>query len=122
MQDLGRIRAYEAAQGLARDVYRLSGRLPDSERFGLADQLRRAVVSIGSNIAEGSGRSTQRDFCSYLDRALASAREVEFQLGHAEAAGLLESKSVAPALARSIVVQRMLARLIVRIRPGASGD
>jgi four helix bundle protein len=121
MQDHRKIRAYQAAQELARDVYQLTQRLPVRERYGLADQMHRAAVSIGSNIVEGSGRATQRDFCSFLDKALGSAREIEFQLGHAQETGLLPSHTVTPALARSIAVQRMLTSLIVKIRSGKAG-
>ena len=123
MQDHRKLRVYAAAQKLGIDVYRVVRWLPASERYALGDQLRRAVVSIGSNIAEGSGRATSRDFCSYLDKALASAREVAFQLGHAEATGLLKSGSTRRAVDSTVVVQKMLTALIVRIRDkDRSGD
>lgn len=116
MQDHRKLRVYAAAQKLGIDVYCVVRWLPVSERYALGDQLRRAVVSIGSNIAEGSGRATQRDFASYLDKALASVREVEFQLGHAEATGLLPNGSTRNAVAPSLLVERMLVRLLMRIR------
>jgi four helix bundle protein len=116
MQDHSKLRVYAAAQQLAREVYGLTPLLPITERYALADQLQRASVSVGSNIAEGCGRATSRDFCSYLDKALGSAREVEFQLSHAAGANLVPSARVAPPLATCLMVQRMLVSLIGRIR------
>lgn len=62
------------------DVYRITQLFPEIEKFGLINQLRRAAVSIPSNIAEGSARSSNKDFCRYIDIALGSAYEVETQL------------------------------------------
>ena len=82
MQDHRRLRVYGAAQRLASEVYVVARSLPFDERFELSSQLRRAAVSVGSNIAEGCGRSSARDFCNFLDYALASTRELDFQLSH----------------------------------------
>ncbi|MCF0182456.1 MAG: four helix bundle protein [Muribaculaceae bacterium] len=65
---------------IAKDVYILLKEFPNEERFALCSQLRRAVVSIASNIAEGSGRETESDFAHFLDIALGSACEVETQI------------------------------------------
>ncbi len=53
----------------ANNIYDVTARFPDDERFGLTSQLRRASVSISSNIAEGSGRSTNRDFARFVEIA-----------------------------------------------------
>ena len=65
---------------MVKEIYLLSGKFPKSESFGLLQQIRRAVISISSNIAEGAGRSTDLDFCRFLDMANGSAFEVESQL------------------------------------------
>lgn len=52
--------------------------MPSEERFALTQQIRRATYSIPLNIAEGSGKNTDKDFASYLDNALGSAKEVEY--------------------------------------------
>lgn len=67
------------ARSLVKDIYVLSAEFPDDERFGLTSQLRRAAISIPSNIAEGSGRS-DKDFVRFLAISLSSAFEVETQL------------------------------------------
>ena len=64
----------------AKHVYALTDKLPKSELFGLIAQLKRAVLSISSNIAEGSGSTTVNDFSRYLDIAIKSAIETVSQL------------------------------------------
>ncbi len=61
-------------------VYGLTSQLPDVERFGLKAQIQRASVSIPSNIAEGSGRTTTREFIRFLEISISSSYELETQL------------------------------------------
>jgi four helix bundle protein len=61
-------------------VYRITERFPKDEQFGLTSQLRRAIVSIPSNIAEGAARSSKREFLQYLYISLGSLAEAETQL------------------------------------------
>ncbi len=61
-------------------VYEVTSIFPDSEKFGLTNQLRRASVSIPSNIAEGSSRQSNKDFSRFLQITLGSAYEIETQL------------------------------------------
>ncbi len=65
---------------LVKHVYRLTAALPEKERFTLVSQMNRAVISIPSNIAEGSGRTTEREFIRYLEIAISSSYELETQL------------------------------------------
>jgi len=62
------------------DIYSVTSKFPDSEKFGLTNQLRRASVSIPSNIAEGSSRKSNKDFARFLQITLGSAYEIETQL------------------------------------------
>ncbi|GAA3554487.1 four helix bundle protein [Snuella lapsa] len=62
------------------NIYDLTSKFPESEKFGLTNQLRRASVSIPSNIAEGSSRKSNKDFCRFLEITLGSAYEIETQL------------------------------------------
>ncbi|MEA4904936.1 MAG: four helix bundle protein [Bacteroidia bacterium 43-41] len=62
------------------DVYRLVNTFPQIECFGLASQMRRAVVSIPANIAEGSAKSSNKDFARFLEMSLGSAYELETEL------------------------------------------
>jgi four helix bundle protein len=62
------------------EIYKITSNFPESEKFGLTNQLRRASVSIPSNIAEGSSRSSNKDFARFLQITLGSAYEIETQL------------------------------------------
>ncbi|MEL0456287.1 four helix bundle protein [Flavobacteriaceae bacterium SZ-1-7] len=62
------------------EIYLISSKFPESEKFGLTNQLRRASVSIPSNIAEGSSRASNKDFSRFLEITLGSAYEIETQL------------------------------------------
>ena len=71
---------WQKAMDLVDEVYLLVKELPKEEQFALSNQLRRAVVSIPSNIAEGQGRNTRKDFIQFLSIARGSVFEVETQL------------------------------------------
>jgi four helix bundle protein len=68
---------WRSSMTLVTDIYELTRRFPDEERFGLVSQLRRAAVSIPTNIAEGYGRETSGSFVQFLRIAQGSAKEVE---------------------------------------------
>ena len=72
--------AWQKSMDLCKAIYALSSLFPDSERFGLTAQIRRAAVSVPSNIAEGYGRNRTHDYMRFLDIARGSLCEVETQL------------------------------------------
>ena len=76
--------AWQKAMLLAKNVYRIQKVLPKEEIYALGDQIRRAAVSIPSNIAEGFGRETDKDFRHFLSMARGSLFEVQTQLELAE--------------------------------------
>jgi four helix bundle protein len=80
MQDFKRLKVWEKAHQLTIDIYAASKRFPKDELFGLTNQLRRASSSISANIAEGCGRSSQKEFHFFLSVAIGSASEVEYFL------------------------------------------
>jgi four helix bundle protein len=78
MRDHRNLRAFQLADELALLVYRETTGFPKEEMFGLTSQVRRAAVSVSSNIAEGSGRSSDVDFLRFLDMANGSLRELQY--------------------------------------------
>jgi four helix bundle protein len=79
MRDPWRLEVVELSMELSELSYRLTARFPAAERFGLIDQMRRASVSVGSCLAEGCGCGTDPGFCRYLQTALSSLLELEYQ-------------------------------------------
>ena len=71
---------WQKAMLLVNHIYQCTQHFPDNEKFGLTSQLRRAAVSVPSNIAEGSGRGSDKDFCRFLYLARGSLTEIETQL------------------------------------------
>ncbi|MEP6260324.1 MAG: four helix bundle protein [Gillisia sp.] len=71
---------WKKAMDLVEEIYRISKEFPDHEKYGLTNQIRRAAVSIPSNIAEGSGRKSDKELLQFLSVALGSLAEAETQL------------------------------------------
>ena len=90
MRDHRKLKVFEKADALVLLVYQATRFFPAEERFGLSSQLRRAVMSIASNIVEGSARSSRTEYCRFLEMAHASAREVQYQLSVAGRLGYFE--------------------------------
>lgn len=80
MHNFKELKIWQNARVLSKEIHLLVKKLPADERFELGSQLRRSVVSIPSNIAEGSGRGSNKDFRRFLSIALSSAFELETQL------------------------------------------
>jgi four helix bundle protein len=74
------LKVWQKSVELATDIYKATKDFPSDERFGLISQINRSVVSIASNIAEGSGRGTKKDFSRFLSMAYGSAYELETQI------------------------------------------
>ena len=110
------LKAFELADRLALAMYQYTRSFPRAEAFGLTSQLRRAAVSIPSNIVEGCARHTEQDYLRFLDAAYGSARELEYQLSLATRLGYLDSNAVADLIPLSKEVGRVLFRLIEAIR------
>jgi four helix bundle protein len=98
-------------------VYQLTSTFPDSERFGLTSQLRRAAVSVASNIAEGYGRSTKGEYYQFLGHARGSNSEVETQIVIAKELGFGSAQMVQRSEELCSEVGRMLGALMKSLRP-----
>jgi four helix bundle protein len=103
---------------LIASVYRETAGFPNAERYGLTSQMRRAAISIGSNIAEGAGRGSNREFVRFLNIARGSAHELEFQLLAAGDLGFLATAPQSQLQNQVTEVSRMLLGLILKLRVG----
>jgi four helix bundle protein len=80
MKDFRQLKVWEKAHQLALEVYNATKGFPKEELYGLTSQIRRSSMSIPTNIAEGCGRNTDADFARFLQMAMGSASETEYQL------------------------------------------
>ena len=106
---------WQKAMQFSKQVYRLTGHFPAAEKYALSDQVRRAVVSVPSNIAEGCGRASNRDYAHFLSIARGSLYETMTQLEMAKELGYLETIDEVEALAAEI--SRMLTTLMKKYTP-----
>lgn len=94
MQDFRRLTVWSDAHALTLELYGATRDFPDSERFGLTSQLRRASASIPANLAEGCGRGGDADFARFVQIALGSTYEVEYHLQLAHDLGYLKQQKI----------------------------
>jgi four helix bundle protein len=109
-------KVWQDAVDYASNVYKVSAMLPYFERKGLCDQLQRAVVSISSNIAEGSARPSDADFAHFLDMSMGSANEVETQLLIAKNLEYISGDQFVLLRDKLFEIQKQLSGLIAVIR------
>ena len=102
---------------LARQVYRLTESLPKREAYGLTDQMRRAAVSVASNIAEGYGRLSDLQFRQFLGNARGSLCELQTQVELAADLDYLKKEDGRELMVRAAEVGRILNGLIVSLKP-----
>ena len=111
---------WQKAMFLTTQVYKIVKKLPKEETYSLSDQMRRAVVSIPSNIAEGYGRHTPKEYARFLSIARGSAYELETQLLLCEQINYLDKSDVQPHLNIISELTKMLSSLIHKISPSNS--
>ena len=116
MQDYKELSVWRKAHALALNVDRLAGSIRPRGSAGIIDQLRRSSLSISSNIAEGCARPTRKDFAKFLQIAIASASELEYQLRYAADSGRIPHSDFESRRADVIEVRRMLFGLLKRVR------
>jgi four helix bundle protein len=116
MRDHTRLKVFQLADELAVRAYDATRRFPKEERYRLADQIRRAAVSIATNIVEGATRPSEREFARFLDIALGSAKELQYEISLAERFGYLTPDDAFILNDRALQTVRALAGLVSRIR------
>ena len=107
---------WQRSMALVTEIYRITEDFPKSELFGLTSQLKRAVVSIPSNIAEGQGRDSSREFLYHLSVAYGSLMEVETQIQIARNLSFVDEQGAAKLIEKCGEVGRMLNGLTRSLR------
>ncbi len=105
------LEVYQAARVLVRDVYRLQQKFPKTEIYALGDQIRRSASSVTSNIAEGSGRNSNKEKVHFIEIAYGSLMEAFSQLQIAQDLGYLAEQDIDTIRPQFISVAKMLSRL-----------
>jgi|TARA_R110000868_G_scaffold82773_1_gene233572 four helix bundle protein len=98
---------WKKAINLAKSVYLLANELPNEEKFGLISQIKRCSISIPSNIAEGAGRNSKKEFKYFLSVANGSAYELQTQLILLVELNLITQEKVQPVIEICIEIQKM---------------
>ena len=104
--------AWKNSMDLAQEIYKLTSDYPQSELYGLANQMRRAAVSVPSNIAEGAARASAKEFARFLSLSQGSLAELETQTILSGRLGFLEQQDSTKLLGEMNLVRAQLAGLV----------
>ena len=116
MRDFRQLKVWEEAHELTLEIYRITKSFPKEELFSLVNQMRRSSSSIPTNIAEGCGRESNRDYAHFLQIAIGSAFELDYQILLSKDLGYINQQTFAILNNRVDKVRRQLANLIRKVR------
>ena len=116
IQNYKGLTVWQKAIDFVETCYKLSEQFPNRELYALSSQLRRAAVSVPSNIAEGNGRESRNEYIHFLNIARGSLKECETQLIIAERLKYISAAQLQKSLAQSEEIGRMLNALIRSLR------
>jgi len=116
MRDHKKLRAFELADDVALQIYRLTTGYPQTEAYGLTSQMRRAAVSIPSNIVEGCARESELEYLRFLEIAFSSLRELQYQFSLSKRLGFLNELNGTDCEGTLLETEKVLAALIRSLR------
>ena len=114
--------AWQKSIGLVLEIYRCTQTFPKAETYGLVSQLRRAAVSVPSNIAEGHARQSTGEFRQFLGHALGSLMEIDTQILIAQRLGYVDPKLSADLCGRTVEVGKLLNGLLRSLKGSRGRD
>lgn len=112
MRDHTRLRAFELADKIAISIYKIAATFPREEAFGLTSQMRRAAVSVPSNLVEGCARDSQADYLRFLYMASGSLRELHYQFSLSKRLGFLINNNGQPTEQKLTETEKVMNGLI----------
>jgi len=116
MQDFRNLKVWEKSHSLALSVYRATGSFPKEELYSLTSQIRRACTSVPANIAEGCVKGSDAEFARYVNIALGSASEMEYQLLLAHDLGYMQGDKHEELSGTVVEIKQMLSALLKKLR------
>ena len=116
MRDHTKLRAFELADDVVMLVYRVTSGFPKEELFGLTSQIRRAAVSVPSNIVEGCARESEAEYLRFLSIAFGSLRELHYQLNLSKRLGFLLNEDSSSLELKIVETEKVLNGLICALR------
>jgi four helix bundle protein len=116
MRDHRNLRAYSLADELVLMIYKTTLSFPKEEMYGLSSQMRRAAVSVVSNIVEGSARESQSEYCRFLEMAYGSLKELQYQFDLAVRLTYTNGNDTAVILEKLIETEKVLSALFRSMR------
>lgn len=116
MREHTKLRAFELADEVALVIYQVTREFPKEEMYGLTSQMRRAAVSVASNIVEGCARESQAEYHHFLEVAFGSLRELHYQFGLAGRLGYLDETMVPDCDAKLEETEKVLGALVRSLR------
>ena len=116
MRDHTKLKVFELADEVALLIYQITARFPKEEMYGLTSQMRRAAVSVPSNIVEGCARASQTDYLRFLTIAFGSLRELHYQLNLSSRLGFLSSHDFSLIDGKVVKTEKVLNGLICSMR------
>jgi four helix bundle protein len=115
MHNYKQLKIWTKAIDLVVDIYKITVEFPKEEKYGLISQMRRSAVSVASNIAEGAGRNSEKEFCHFLAIAHGSCYELETQVIVSEKLGLISKERTEEICSRLMEVQKMSYNLQLKL-------
>ena len=117
MHNYKQLKVWTKAIDLVVDIYKITAEFPKEEKYGLISQMRRSAVSVTSNIAEGAGRNSEKEFSHFLAIAHGSCYELETQIIVSEKLGLISKEASEEICNRLVEIQKMNYNLQQKINP-----
>ncbi len=118
MRNYKKFEIWRRSHALVLSVYRVASEFPSGERYGIVSQMRRAAVSVPTNIAEGSGRPSTADFARFLGIALGSLSEVDYYVVMVEDLGYIDDATARDLDTQIADLRRMMSRFRSTVTSG----